>query len=60
MEPSVKYEVYINGEKKKEYDHKIQAQTWLAMNGYLVSGKGYIWTNPDAEIKEVIVKDDFS
>lgn len=48
-----KYEVYIKGEKVKEYDHEIQAQTYLAINGYLVSGKGYIWTNPDAEIKEV-------
>lgn len=48
-----KYEVYIKGEKVKEYDHEIQAQTYLALNGYLVSGKGYIWTNPVAQIKEV-------
>lgn len=48
-----KYEVYIKGEKVKEYDHEIQAQTYLALNDYLVSGKGYIWTNSVAEIKEV-------
>ena len=49
----VKYEVYINNEKVKEYEHKIQAQTYLAINGYLVSGRGYVWTNPAAQIKEV-------
>lgn len=48
-----KYEVYIDNKKIKEYDHKLQAQTYLAINGYLVSGKGYIWTNPIAQIKEV-------
>lgn len=48
-----KYEVYIDNKKIKEYDHKLQAQTYLAINGYLVSGKGYIWTNPVAQIKEV-------
>lgn len=48
-----KYEVYIDNKKVKEYDHKLQAQTYLAINGYLVSGKGYIWTNPVAQIKEV-------
>lgn len=49
----IKYEVYIDNKKIKEYDHKLQAQTYLAINGYLVSGKGYIWTNPIAQIKEV-------
>ena len=48
-----KYEVYINGEKVKEYDYKIQAQIYLALNGYLQSGKGCIWTKPIVQIKEV-------
>ncbi len=48
------YEVWIKGEKVKEYRHKIQAVIYLVIKGLVYGNyfKGY-WIDPDAQIREV-------
>lgn len=48
------FEVWIKGEKVKEYRHKIQAVIYLAMHGLIYGNcfKGY-WVDPKAQIKEL-------
>jgi len=48
------FEVWIRGEKVKEYQHKIQAVIYLAMHGLVYGNcfKGY-WIDPKAQIKEI-------
>ena len=47
------YEVWIRGQKVKEYPHLLQAQTYLILKGFIYTGDGYYFTDPDAEIRKV-------
>ena len=47
------YEVYINGEKVKEYPFRIQAETYLHMRGYVSDGGRFgKWIGENVEIRE--------
>ncbi len=47
------YEVYINGEKVKEYPFRIQAETYLHMRGYVSDGRRFgKWIGENVEIRE--------
>ena len=46
------YQVIVDNEVIKEYEHREQAVIWCYMNGFIVSGKGYKWL-VNAEIREV-------
>lgn len=47
------FEVYINGEKVKEYPYRIQAETYLHMRGYVsCGGRLGKFLNENVEIKE--------
>ena len=48
----MKYQVVVDGEVVKEYEHKLQALAWCYNNGHVVSGKGMKWI-VGAEIKEI-------
>lgn len=52
------YEVYINGEKVKEYPFRIQAETYLHMRGYVSDG-GRLgkWIGENVEIREKEAKE---
>lgn len=50
------YQIVVNGEVVKEYEHKLQAIIWCFMNGYVYEGNRHRWIS-GAEIKEV--KDSF-
>ena len=47
------YEVYICGRKVKEYQHKLQAVTFLILKGFCYRSRHGCWISPEAEIKEV-------
>lgn len=48
----MKYQIIVDGEVVKEYEHKLQALAWCHTHGYVVSGKGVKWI-VGAEIREV-------
>lgn len=48
------YEVYIKGEKVKEYPHRIQAIIYLFMKGYVYGSRYGSWISSDCEIREVL------
>lgn len=47
-----KYQIIVDGEVVKEYEHKLQVLAWCYNNGHVVSGKGMKWI-VGAEIREV-------
>lgn len=53
------YEVYINGEKVKEYPFRIQAETYLHLRGYVSDG-GRLgkWIGENVEIREANRKEE--
>lgn len=48
----MKYQIVVDGEVVKEYEHKLQALAWCFINGYAYEGEGHRWII-GAEIREV-------
>lgn len=47
------YEVYVNGEKVKEYPHYIQAVIYLVLKGYCYQDRFGRWLDNRTEIRKV-------
>jgi|GEM_PF-6885198 len=48
------YQVVNKGSVVKEYPYKIQAVVWCFLHGFITTGYGYYFLNPDIEIRKVL------
>lgn len=51
---TMQYIIKHNGREVKRYQHKLQVWCYLLMNGYMWTGHGWYFKDPDVEIMEVI------
>lgn len=47
------YQVIVRDTVVKKYPFKLQAVIYCFLNGYVASGYGWYFLNPDVKIKEV-------
>lgn len=49
----MQYIIKHNGRELKRYQHKLQVWCYLLMNGYMWTGHGWYFKDPDIEIMEI-------
>ena len=47
------FNVYVKGQKVKQYPTRLQAVIYLMMKGHCYNGKGFCFLSDDVEIREV-------
>lgn len=50
------YQVIVNNKVVKTYPFKLQAIIYCFLNGYVTSGRGWYFLNPDVKISEVDIE----